>query len=1193
MTVASPDELRQRTEDDQARASDPSGSAWVSANAGAGKTHVLKLRVLRLLLAGTPPERILCLTYTKAAAAEMAQRVFKDLSDWATADTEELRETIAKLLGNEPSEDDVRTARRLFARAIETPGGLKVQTIHAFCERLLQRFPLEAGVPPGFSILDDETGAALRRDAIDQTLAQANRHPESPLGAALKCAVARAVDDRFDQLLRSALSERTWLEAIVRLHSLRGGAPFEEAEHFYRRLFGIADGVSHASITDQISRVLSSAQLAAAANALADGGKRDQQLGAQLERAAAADNATARMAILEAALLTQAGAPRSDSQFISKAVRAAQPTIANALVEARDRFHKLSQELLALDVVEATMALVRLADRVMQQYSDAKARRAALDFEDLIVRTSNLLTYGEAADWILYKLDGGLDHILVDEAQDTSPLQWTIIEALAAEFYSGEGVSEAVRTVFAVGDEKQSIYSFQGAAPRRFAMAGRQFEELAARAGQSWSRVPLTLSFRTVGPLLRAVDAIFADEGMTPGLTASGDDIRHVAWRIGHAGRFEIWPTIKSEEIEPAPAFAPLDEISPTQPAKQLANKIADRISSWLGDGEMLVSEERQIKASDIIILVRKRQPFAPEMVRALKARGIAVAGADRLTLTEQIAIQDLTALGDFLVLPEDDLSLAAVLKSPLFDLDDDDLLNFAPERKGSLWSALLAASQVNPRFEMAAETLKRWRALSDFAPPYEFFATLLDRDGCRRKLMERLGPDAADPLDEFMNLALTYDDQAPASLQGFLCWLREGERVIKRDMEHGRDEVRVMTVHGAKGLEAPIVFLPDTCTAPGAGPAGALVSLAGDGRVEDSAIPMAWAIKGARGLSPIASGRAVKGQEETEEHNRLLYVALTRARDRVYVAGFENKRGRQKGCWYDIIQQRLDGLLHETSDDDGAAVWRIESGQSVPAKIQADEASVIYVPEKSPDWANQRAPSEPQLVIPLAPSRLAPLETDQDGEPAPFDTVREMVPQPTEPASPSPRVMTSDNRFLRGILTHALLEHLAGYDGAVREATARRFLELRGDALSTRVRDNIVAESLRVLRDPAFAEVFSPHSRAEVSIVAEIPRPGGDGPPLKLSGQIDRLSRNGDDVLIVDYKTNRPPPQIVDGVAEAYLLQLAAYRLAVQQIFPDHNVRAAILWTDGPRLMPIPDDILNDHQQRLWQLKTANLDGT
>lgn len=1192
MAVASQDLLLKETGEAQARASDPFGSAWVSANAGAGKTHVLKLRVLRLLLAGTPPERILCLTYTKAAAAQMAQRVFDDLSDWATADEEQLRKTITGLLGTEPSDDDVRTARRLFARAIETPGGLKVQTIHAFCERLLQRFPLEAGVPPGFSILDDETGAALRREAIDQTLTEANRNPASPLGAALQCAVARAVDDRFDQLLRSVLSERSWLEQVVRLHSLHDGAPFQEAERYYRRILGVADDSSRDVIIERMGTVLSSAQLTSAAAVLAEGGKRDQQLGLQLQRAAGARDDAARASVFTSALLTQAGAPRSDSQFVSKAIRTAEPAVAGFLIDARDRFHALSLELLALNVVEATIALVRLADRVMQRYSDAKARRAALDFEDLIVRTSNLLIYGEAADWILYKLDGGLDHILVDEAQDTSPLQWTIVESLAAEFYSGESASETVRTVFAVGDEKQSIYSFQGAAPRRFAMAGNHFQNLAEQAGQSWAAVPLRLSFRTVEPLLQAVDAIFADEGTTPGLTASGDDIRHVAWRIGQAGCFEIWPTEKPQEIEPAPAFAPLDEISPPHPAKQLAEKIADRIAGWIRNGEMLVSEGRPVKANDILILVRKRQPFAPEMVRALKARGIAVSGADRLNLTEQIAIQDLLALGDFLVLPEDDLSLAAVLKSPLFDLDDDDLITFAPQRKGSLWSALLAAAKTDPRFETATETLKRWRALSDFAPPYEFFATLLDRDGCRRKLLERLGPDAADPLDEFINLALTYDDQAPASLQGFLCWLREGDRVIKRSLEHGRDEVRVMTVHGAKGLEAPIVFLPDTCTAPGSGPSEPLVDLTGTDGVDDQAPTMAWAIKGARSLPAIKSGRAVKNQEETEEHNRLLYVALTRGRDRIYVAGFEGKRGRQTGCWYDTINAGLDGLVKEVAEKDGNPVLRLETLQLEPVEPQSAVTPSAGMPQARPEWSSRRAPSEPQLVIPLAPSRLAPLETDQDGEPAPFDDVRDAAPGPIEPASPSPRMMSSDNRFLRGILTHALLEHLADYDDAVRESTANRFLELRGEALSSRVRQDIVAESLAVLRDPAFAPVFSPQSRAEVAIVAEIPRPSGDGPPLRLSGQIDRLSRNGDEVLIVDYKTNRPPPQIIDGVAEAYLLQLAAYRLAIKQIFPTDTIRAAILWTDGPRLMPIPDEILNDHQQRLWQLKTASLDG-
>lgn len=1179
------------TERQQARASDPTASAWVSANAGAGKTHVLMMRVLRLLLAGTAPERILCLTYTKAAAAEMATRIFKRLSEWATEPDVKLARDLEKLLGETPTDDMLRRARQLFAEAIETPGGLKVQTIHAFCERLLQRFPLEAGIPPGFSILDDETGTALRREAIDKTLMEATRRPGSALAEALEYAVGWAADQRFDLILSEALKHRAWLEAMSRQFEHDAEDPVALAHDIYRRLFGVRAGVSAADIEADLAGVLSDGQLTSAAVLLADGGKRDQGLGAKLRAAAAAQDAKQRVALLANALLTNDGKPRADSQFISKAKRTESPSITDALTSARDRFHDLDQERRAIVVVEATVALVRIAERVMAYYNAAKARRAALDYEDLIQRTANLLKDSGDAMWVLYKLDGGLDHILVDEAQDTSPTQWAVIEAIASEFFSGASASETLRTMFAVGDKKQSIYGFQGAAPERFEEMGARFRELARLIEHQFHPVPLELSFRTVGPVLRAVDEVFADPARTPGLGSAGDVVKHIVLRTGQAGRVEIWDVEGREDVEPAAPFLPLDDIAEASPDGRLAARIADTIADWLANGEMLEAQGRPVRPSDILILVRKRYPFADQMVRALKERGIPVAGADQLVLANQIAIQDLLSLGDFLTLPEDDLALAEVLKSPLFDFTDDDLLAFAPDRKGTLWQALLGAGQHTPRFGEAVATLKRWRAFADFAPPFEFFATLLDRDGGRTRFLKRLGPDAADAIDEFMNLALTYDDQAPVSLQGFICWLREGDRRVKRDMEQGRDQVRVMTTHGAKGLEAPIVFLPDTCGGSD-GPVPPLTELSAKFAQAGQSPPLAWPIPPGKDLDPIGEARSARRAREQEEHNRLLYVAMTRARDRLYVAGFhKGKRNRPAGSWYDTISEALGPHLEASTDAQGRPVRRIASAQTAAVETARASDAPHAKPLALPDWARRPARAEPQLTVPLAPSRLAPLETDETGEPAPFDEVRDHASTGREPATPSPRALAHENRFLRGTLTHALFEHLPSLPPESRAEAATQFVAERGEGLSPRVRDSIVAETLAVLDDPAFADVFGPDSRAEVPIVAEIPSPEGLGPPLRLNGQIDRVIHRDGEVLILDYKTNRPPPTDVAHVADAYLLQLAAYRLAVGRIFAGAPVRAAILWTDGCRLMEIPGDMLDQHEAALWALGGRRLD--
>jgi ATP-dependent helicase/nuclease subunit A len=1177
-----------RTERAQAEASDPNTSVWVSANAGAGKTHVLKSRVLRIMLAGTAPDRILCLTYTKAAAAEMAGRVFKDLSVWATADESKLAASLSALLGRQPTHEETKAARALFARAIETPGGLKVQTIHAFCERLLQRFPLEAGVPPGFAILDDQDGARLIREAVDGVLGEAVRAKDSALGHALGRVVAFAAGDAFDTVLRAALAQREWLDAMARhiTHEAEGEAAVAK---LYRRALGVRADVSPSDIETEMAGVVSDMDLARAARALGEGGKNDNKLADALRAAASATGNSARAEKLRTALLTAKDEPRADS-FVSKGVQASQADVYDMLRRARDRVADLVRERQGLLVADASAALMRLAGDVMQRYTAAKQLRAALDFQDLIERTARLLADGEAAAWVLLKLDGGLDHILVDEAQDTSPLQWEVIKALAGEFFPVTGGQTKPRTVFAVGDEKQSIYSFQGAEPRMFAQSGEDFRRAAEAAQIALRKVPLTLSFRTVEPLLRAVDRVLADASRTPGLTAGNEPINHVALRLGHAGCLEVWDTEKPAETEEPDAWLPLSERPQALPATRLAERIADTIARWLREGEMLASEGRPIRAGDVLVLLRKRHPFAAPMVAALKARNIPVAGADRLKITEQLAVQDLMVLGDFLTLPEDDLALATVLKSPLFGLNDDDLMRLAVDRKGAtLWSRLLAAAKTDARFGPAAETLLKWRGIADQSPPFEFYAHVLDRDGGRKRLIGRLGPEAVETLTEFLNLAIEFDEAETPSLSGFLQWLRAGSREVKRDMEHGRDEVRVLTVHGAKGLEAPIVFLPDTCSAPGGAQQGKLVALEGSGLARANGRPVAWPVKGTSAVEAVRVAKEGQKTAEQEESNRLLYVALTRARDQVYVAGFEGKNGRPRDCWYDIVEAGLAGDLVSVTCADGHRVRRIATPQTVEPVAPKYLAAAAVPAAVPPAWTRTPAPREPQLALPLAPSRIAPYDVDETGDPVALQAAPGATPE--EPAAPSPLQVAGSNRFQRGLLTHALLEHLPTIPGERRQAAAEAFVASRGHMLPARVRASIVTEVLTLIAEPSFAAAFGPDSRAEVPIVAEIPEPGGRGRPLRLNAVIDRLVVGDHDVLIIDYKTNRPPPSDPASVASAYLVQLAAYRLALRRIMPERPIRAAILWTDGGRLMEIPEVLLDAAERDLWQLAKARLD--
>lgn len=1188
----------------QNEAADPTASVWVSANAGTGKTHVLTQRVLRILLTGTQPERILCLTYTKAAAAEMSKRVFDTLAGWVGLSDLELNAALAKLLGTPPATRERDLARTLFTRAIETPGGFKVQTIHAFCEQLLQRFPLEAGVAPGFKILDDQLARTLIREAIDETLTEAVSDRHSLLGQALTTTIRYAADDQFDEVLTAAIRQRALLDGLLRRPSDGDGDgdPFTFAGQHLRAALNVGKAAERTGIRDQMEAVLDAPSLARLRAALAEGTKTDVER-AKLIGDIANLTGSSRIAALSSLFLTQTRTPRAS--LMTASVRKAHPDLEMKIEQAQSRFVELDRELSGLEVVAATLALYRLADAVLTRYQSAKAARAALDFEDLIVKSANLLGKDTAAAWVLFKLDGGLDHILVDEAQDTAPSQWQVVQRIAGEFFSdaGAGGKTGPRTVFAVGDEKQSIYSFQGARPELFAKTGVEFKAHAGRIGMTWHDTELTLSFRTVAPVLAAVDRVFADPLVTPGLaTDTTKPITHAVKRIGQSGLVEIWPTERAAEKTENDAWTPLEETTRTSPVAKLAGRIATTIRGWIDTGEMLHSQGRPIRAGDILILVRKREPFASAIVSALKDQRVPVAGADRIVLANQIAVQDLLALGDFLTLPEDDLSLAAILKSPLFGLDDDHLLALASGRKGMLWKALLDAAAANPVYERAAGQLKRWRKEADFKPPFEFYASVLDHDGGRLKMLERLGPEAADSIDEFLNLALSYDDQAPPSLTGFLGWLRDGDRQIKRDMEQGRNEVRVLTIHGSKGLEAPVVFLPDTTSTKTARSSGLLTLTHAN---SPSGIPQlaVWPVKGSANLTPIKDAKDAIKRDETRELNRLLYVALTRPRDRLYIAGFQSRDKLPTGCWYETITSALASCTTPVTLPCGSTVRRLVADQTAPAEPAKDHIAHDVTAAPRPAWMDAPAPREAQPAIPVAPSRLAPYDFDDAGEPTshPFPdqtpaSVPTSVPRPAaparEPAAASP-LCRDGHRFLRGTLTHALLEHLPSLprDGWQRAAIA--FLDRRASGLSKAARASIAAETLAVLNDTTFAALFGASSEAEVPIVAELANPSGKGPSLKLNGQIDRLVETDDAVLIVDYKTNRPPPMDVSQVAETYLVQLAAYKLALAQVFPGKPIRAALLWTQTPSLMEIPSATLDLYSSRLWEFGTPRVDVT
>ena len=1128
----------------QHRASDPAASVWVGASAGTGKTKVLTDRVLRLLLGGTAPERILCLTFTRAAAAEMALRISSELARWTVADDETLSAALAVLTGAPPRRSTLDRARRLFAAVLDVPEGLKIQTIHAFCQSLLRRFPLEAGVAPNFEIADERMSTTLLGAARARLLHAARPEVDDDLAAHLATMTAVVGEEGFGALLADVSRERDRFAAVLECHGGTAGAIAA-----LRAQLSLAEGATAESVLADASAdgTFDRLALTKTVRVLAGGTVTDQRRAQTIATWLDADREgrKAGFGTYRRAFLREDGAALQ--RLITKELGDAHPDAAEAIGLEQERIGAVTDHWNAARVAESSAALIEVASRHLGFYGAEKARHAVLDYGDQIAISRSLLARAGIAPWVLFKLDGGLDHLLIDEAQDTSPTQWAVIAALAEEFFAGEGARAAPRTLFAVGDEKQSIFSFQGADARALAVAHRQFQSRAEAAEKPWESLPLAESFRSTAAVLAAVDAVFAQPAARAGVTAEAVPIRHRVHRAGAGGRVELWPPVEPGEAAPMEPWAlPVEREAADDPAARLAALIAERVASWTqepaaeGSDGWLEARGRPIRPGDVLVLVRRRGPFVDHLLRAFKARGVPVAGIDRMVLTEQLAVMDLVALGEFCLLPGDDLTLATVLKSPLIGLDEEALFSLAYERRdASLWATLARRRDESPAFTEAHRALTAFLAAADAMAPFEFYSEVLGTHGGRAALLGRLGPESGDAIEEFLALALAYGRTHPPSLQGFLHWVEDGRAEIKRDFEQGRDEVRIMTVHGAKGLEAPVVFLPDTMRKPrGRDPLVWLEeerSDGGVGRVEG----LLWPGRASREDPLTREARARARDAQEEEYRRLLYVAMTRAEDRLYVCGWQGRDTPPEDCWYALVRSGLKSLkgIEPLAMPEGAGLVYAEP-QSAPLPSPAEPApEADALPPLPPELLVPPA-EEPPAPRPLAPSRALP-------DPAP--------PSPIDPP-------TNRAPACAVIAAHKLLEHLPAVAPATRPAEARRLLAksrprrvASGDA--GRGHDRAGG------RESGVRPLFAPDTLAEAPISAP------SWATRVIDGPDDRLLVREREVIALDYKTGRAPAE-GEAVPEAYMAQMESYRAALAAVFPDRTITCGLLFVDAPCLI-------------------------
>ncbi|MFC4295352.1 double-strand break repair helicase AddA [Novosphingobium tardum] len=1123
----------------------PEETVWLSASAGTGKTQVLSARVLRLLLQPkVQPEQILCLTFTKAGAAEMATRVNEVLASWVRLEDDKLAVQL-KAIGASHDPATRARARSRFAAVLDCPGGgLRIQTIHAFAQWLLAAFPVEAGMVPGGRAMEDRDRELLVQRVLADLLVRAEADGDDRLFEALEMlSLRQGAEQVRSWLLRCAGARDLWIGRGAWQPPLRPRID---------RLLGLGDNAEASLVELCEDGTFDCASLRACAAALREWGAATGLGNADVIAGWLSADAARRLTdldVLYTALFTGKGDVRSLS-FVTKktpdyAVHAERVKSSIGFVQERRALFALA------DLMEPALALGRA---FALAWDEAKSREGFIDFDDQIRVAADLLTRQGMADWVRFKLDRRFNHILIDEAQDTNAAQWEIVDALIGDFFAGEGQhGEAMRTLFVVGDYKQAIFRFQGTSPENFEAARSRVCEQMRGVRRELSELGLDQSFRTASPILEFVDRALSLIGSDQfGLRSPPDP--HIGedrpglvalWRpVGLAGEDD------DSESEPEEAGEEGAETWLSRPDRLLADQIARQVRAWLDHGFPLVKNgARMAGPGDVMVLVRKRKELAGLIVARLHAHGVAVAGVDRLRLGAPLGVKDIVAALRFAAQPLDSLNLAALLVSPIFGWTQEELLAWGYRSKGvPLWNHL--RSENRPETFETVEKLLALLSRADFEPAHALLHWLLVGPwAARSRLIARLGQEVADPLDELLNAALAHAAANTSSLVGFLQWFDSSNGELKREAGRNEGLVRVMTVHGAKGLQSPIVILADAADDPDSAPPRGLTlpEVVPGSQTREIPVP---SLRKAERVGPVAMAEARARQEERQEHWRLLYVAMTRAEEALFIGGSLGARQTEPppASWYAALSPLF---ADKEILDDPVFGWRREWGAAA-AHGGAGERSILSPePPELPAWAVEPVGPEPRPPRPLAPSSL--------GE--------DLVSDP-----PGLAAATSREAAERGVIIHRLLERLPELQPAARHDAGRSWLEMSAPGHSQEARDEMLGAALAVLDDPRWQSVFSSESLAEVAVTAVV-----EGQVI--AGTIDRLLIEDDVVRIVDFKSARRAPSEIGEVSRAYIRQMAAYAAALEKIYPGRRIEAALLYTSGPRLIQLSPEALAQHK--------------
>lgn len=1090
-----------------------SASFWVKASAGSGKTKILTDRALSLLIEGVAPNNILCLTFTRAAAAEMESRILKTLSIWAYQEKTQLSKDLEFLLKRPPSSEECERAQHLLGIAFE----LKVQTIHSFAKDMLDQFPIEAGLSPTFSLLEDDAYQEFLKNLPSVLLSDLKS--DIPLKECLDIFLPFFSLFSFKELLDLILENRSPLENFLATHTHEPLPNKDLLQQFlYESLKDIS--IPHNSLK-KISLIFKQEEDVNFQN-------KGAFLNSFLE-SSPEERITLYSHYLDL-FLTQQKTPRVN--LLNKRLKTEHPLLFEDLLKEQLRLLNLEETLKDMSFNVFTRAFYKLSSCVFDRYLSFKQEKNSYDYTDLLLKARDLLKDSEKAPWIFYKLDSTINHILLDEAQDTSPLCWEILTLLLTRLK--ENSTGIPKTLFVVGDEKQSIYSFQGADPEIFKQHESLFEQLAHIHNESWHTHKLELSYRSTEAVLKTVDTIFSSKNVSAGVSTK-EKISHETFRINHPGRVEMWPLLtpdkKNQSWDPL-EFKTLSS-QPSHPERILAQTLAEHIEQLIQKKEILPSTKKPIQYGDILILVRRRTLLIEELIYFLKNKGIPVLGQDRILLKDHLGIQDLLVIAQWTLFPDDDLSLATLLKGPFFSFSEENLFHICWGRQDTLFKALQEKSDHPINYAKTLKVLEEMRSLQKQNGPFTFFSLLLTHLNGRLYFLDRFGQEINEILDEFLTLIYELEQRKGMGLHECIHWIQRSEIALKRTLDtHHSNQVRIMTVHGSKGLESPYVIITDTTTLP-RNPLG--FSLCWKGQTPVLIPPKELRPKH---LDPLLLEARKKS---LEEYRRLLYVALTRAQDHLLITGFlpTGNTPLSHESWWTLTHDALKliskpipfSFLENSRNAWSGEGFILESGIFYPKHASHEEVSHK---EKAqiPDWFYEQA--------------------SQDFHP--INTIRVTGMEELSGAS--------KNTLERGEILHLFLEKLPAYP----ESSWSHVTEvlLKQSTLS-QIPDEKESQQkvFSILKNPDLQFLFGPNSYGEIPLMGTL-----NG--AIFSTRLDRLVVSKDVLWIVDYKSDKIVPLSPSLIPNPYLKQLLIYRTLLQPLYPQLSIKLGILWIETGSLMEI-----------------------